>query len=378
MKATVQQQQLSHGVSVVARAVSARSTLPVLSNILVKTDEGRLRLSATNLELGISCWIGARIMEEGAVTVPARTFADLISNLPNDEVVLSLDERTQTLNVRCGSLNSDIKCISAEEFPPMPSPDLGSSLPLNVTNFKEMIQEVVFAASNEDTRPSLTGVHMTYEGDNLVMAATDGYRISIATSPIAEKPSQKLDALIPARALAELSRIATDADETLLMAFPSGRGQVIFHMNEVELVSQLIEGNFPNYAAIIPPSFKTKTILSTANFLKACKQTEIIAREGNFIAKLDIEPEEGSDKAPQLQISASSEQTGSSEVIVDASVDGQPLLISFNIRYLREALEVIKTPNVSLETNAANTPGMIRPVGDDSYRHIIMPMNVSR
>jgi DNA polymerase-3 subunit beta len=147
MKATVQQQQLSHGVSVVARAVSARSTLPVLSNILVKTDEGRLRLSATNLELGISCWIGARIQEDGAVTVPARTFADLISNLPNDEVVLSLDERTQTLNVRCGSLNSDIKCISAEEFPPMPSTDLESSLPLNISNFKEMIQEVVFAAS---------------------------------------------------------------------------------------------------------------------------------------------------------------------------------------------------------------------------------------
>lgn len=378
MKATVQQQQLAHGVSMVNRAVTSRSTLPVLSNILIRTDEGRLRLSATNLELGISAWIGAKIQEEGGLTVPARTFGDLVSNLPSDEVILTVDTHQQSLNVKCGTLNTDIKGISAEEFPPMPSADLETALPLNVANFKTMIQQVVFAASTEDTRPNLTGVHMSMDGDNLVMAATDGYRISISTAPLAEKPVQKLEALIPARALAELSRIAVNGEETVQMTFPQGRGQVIFHLKDVELVSQLIEGNFPNYSAIIPPSFKTRTVLSTADLLKACKQTEIIAREGNYIARLDIQPESGSGDAPQLEISANSEQTGSSEVIVDASVDGNPLLISFNIRYLREALEVISTPNVVLETNAANTPGMIRPVGDESFKHIIMPMNISR
>lgn len=378
MKVTVQQQQLSHGVAIVARAVTSRSTLPVLSNILIKTDEGRLRLSATNLELGISAWIGGNVAEEGAITVPSRTFADLVNNLPNDSVTLTVDARTQTLNVKCGTLNTDIKGISAEEFPPMPAPDMDTAIPLNVANFKEMIQQVVFAASTEDTRPNLTGVHMTFEGDNLVMAATDGYRISISQNAVAQKPVQKLDALIPARALSELARVAVNGDETLLMAFPAGRGQVIFHLTDVELVSQLIEGNFPNYQAIVPQTFKTRTVLSTANLLKACRQTEIIAREGNYIAKLDIQPEDGNDRTSQIQISAASEQTGSSEVIVDASVDGNPLLISFNIKYLREALEVIKTANVLLETNAANTPGMIRPVGDDSFKHIIMPMNISR
>lgn len=378
MKATVQQQQLAHGVGIVARAVTPRSTLPVLSNILIKTDEGRLRLSATNLELGISTWLGAQIMEEGGITVPARTFVDLVSNLPSDEVTLTVDKRTQSLNIRCGTLNTDIKGISAEEFPPMPTPDMETAIPLNIENFKEMIQQVVFAASTEDTRPNLTGVHMTTGEDELVMAATDGYRISISSAPMAQAPAQKLDALIPARALSELSRVAVTNEETLLMAFPAGRGQVIFHLKDVELVSQLIEGNFPNYSAIIPPSFKTRTVLNTANLLKACKQTEIIAREGNYIARLDIQPDEGSDKVAQLQLSATSEQTGSSEVIVDASVDGVPLLISFNIRYLREALEVVRTANVLLETNAANTPGMIRPVGDDSFKHIIMPMNISR
>jgi DNA polymerase-3 subunit beta len=373
MKVTVQQQQLSHGVAIVARAVTSRSTLPVLSNILIKTDEGRLRLSATNLELGISAWIGGNVAEEGAITVPSRTFADLVNNLPNDGVTLTVDARTQTLNVKCGTLNTDIKGISAEEFPPMPAPDMDTAIPLNVANFKEMIQQVVFAASTEDTRPNLTGVHMTFESDNLVMAATDGYRISISQNAVAQKP-----VLIPARALSELARVAVNGDETLLMAFPAGRGQVIFHMTDVELVSQLIEGNFPNYQAIVPQAFKTRTVLSTANLLKACRQTEIIAREGNYIAKLDIQPEDGNTHSAQMQISAASEQTGTSEVIVDASVDGNPLLISFNIKYLREALEVIKTANVVLETNAANTPGMLRPVGDDSFKHIIMPMNISR
>jgi len=379
MKAIVQQQQLAHGVSVVSRAVTSRSTLPVLSNILVKTDEGRLRLSATNLELGISAWIGAKVSEEGGLTVPSRTFVDLVSNLPSEDVILSVDERTQSLNVKCGTLNTDIKGISAEEFPPMPTPDDETAIPLNVENFKEMIQRVVFAASTEDTRPNLTGVHMSFQGDILEMAATDGYRISISRATIGHKPPQNLEALIPARALSELSRIAVNGDETLLMSFPAGRGQVIFHLKDAELVSQLIEGNFPNYTAIIPTSFKTRTVLNTAQLLKACKQTEIIAREGSYIARLDIQPEAGSTSSgPQLEISANSEQTGSSEVIVDASVDGVPLLISFNIRYLREALEVIKTANVLLETNAANTPGMLRPVGDDSFKHIIMPMNVNR
>ena len=379
MKVIVQQQQLAHGVSVVSRAVTSRSTLPVLSNILVKTDEGRLRLSATNLELGISAWIGAKVSEEGGLTVPSRTFVDLVSNLPSEDVILSVDERTLSLNVKCGTLNTDIKGISAEEFPPMPTPDDDTAIPLNVENFKEMIQRVVFAASTEDTRPNLTGVHMSFQGEVLEMAATDGYRISISRATIGHKPPQNLEALIPARALSELSRIAVNGDETLLMSFPAGRGQVIFHLKDAELVSQLIEGNFPNYTAIIPASFKTRTVLNTAQLLKACKQTEIIAREGSYIARLDIQPEAGSTSSgPQLEISANSEQTGSSEVIVDASVDGVPLLISFNIRYLREALEVIKTANVLLETNAANTPGMLRPVGDDSFKHIIMPMNVNR
>jgi len=279
MKVNVKQQQLAHCVSMVSRAVSPRSTLPVLSNILVKTDNGRLRLSATNLELGITCWIGARIEGEGAITVPARTFTDLVGNLPSDQVILTLDNSTQTLNVRCGTSETNIKGIDAEEFPPIPEPNLEEGVPLNVTNFKEMVQQVAFAASTDEARPVLTGVLLKIDGDHITMAATDGFRISIREDEIPNAVSRPIEAIIPARALTELSRIIGGGDETLIMTFPPDRGQVIFHMDDMELASQLIDGSFPDYRAIIPKNFKTHTLLSTNGLLKACKQAEIIARE---------------------------------------------------------------------------------------------------
>lgn len=376
MKVNVNQQQLAHSVSMVSRAVSPRSTLPVLSNILVKTDNGRLRLSATNLELGITSWIGARVEGEGAITVPARTFTDLVSNLPNDRVVLTLDNSTQTLKVRCGTSESNIKGIDAEEFPPIPEPNLDEGIPLNITNFKEMVEQVAFAASTDEARPVLTGVLLKIDGENITLAATDGFRISIREDAIPNAIPRPIEAIIPARALIELGRIIGNSEDPLIMTFPPDRGQVIFHIDSLELASQLIEGSFPDYRAILPPSFKTHTLLSTSGLLKACKQAEIIAREGTNVAQLNIIPDSEESKPSTLEISAHSEQTGSSEVKVDASIDGVPLLVAFNVRFLREVLEVIKTDNVWLETNAANTPGLIHPQGDEHFKHIIMPMHI--
>ena len=375
MKVTVSQQQLSHGLNIVSRAVSPRSTLPVLANILVATDEGRLRLSATNLELGISCWIGAQIQEEGAITVPSRTFGDLVSTLPNEAVQLDLNERTQTLAVRCGTSNTDIKGIDAQEFPPMPVSDLDDGIELNIADFKEMIQQVAFAASTDEARPVLQGVFMQVKETEISMAATDGFRISVRKTHLSDPISRPMSAIIPARALNELSRIASDGERTVSMVIPPGRGQVLFHLDDVELVSQLIEGNFPDYNAIIPRSCKTTTILPTAGFLKACKQAEIIAREGNNVIRMSIQP--GENGPGQVEISAQSEETGSSEVVIEANVDGPPLVIAFNVRFLRELLDVVREQHVALETNANNTPGMLRQVGDDDFVHVIMPMHLA-
>jgi DNA polymerase-3 subunit beta len=374
MKVTVSQQQLAHGLSMVSRAVSPRSTLPVLANVLLATDEGRLRLSATNLELGITSWIGAQIAEEGAITVPARTFVDLVSTLPNDQVTISLNPKTQTLNVRCGTNSTDIKGIDAQEFPPMPVPDLDDGVTLNVADFKEMIQQVVFAASTDEARPVLQGVSLTIKENEVTLAATDGFRISVRKAALSEQSPRPTTAIIPARALSELARIATDGEQSIVMVLPPGRGQVLFHLKDAELVSQLIEGNFPDYKVIIPRSFKTRTVISTAAFLKACRQTEIIARDGNNVIRLDIRPMQ--DRPGVIEITAQNEQTGSGVAMVDATIDGQGLQIAFNVRFLREVLDVIKSPNIVLQTNANNSPGMLQPVGDDNYQHVIMPMHL--
>ncbi len=379
MKVTVLQENLARGLSVVSRAVSARSTLPVLANILIATDEGRLRLSATNLELGITCWIGAKIEEEGSTTVPARTFSDLVGTFSEKNVDMNLNVRTQSLNLRCGPSVTDLKCIDAQEFPPMPVAESSQGLQINVADFREMIHQVVFAASMDDARPILTGVLVNVSDQNVVMAAADGFRLSVRKAILSSPVQRTIRAVIPASALKELARIASDGDQTVSMILPPGRGQVVFRLRDAELVSQLIEGNFPDYEQIIPSKWNTRAILSTQMFLKACKQAEIFAREGSLIARIEINP--GGDlKTGTVEISGQSEETGFNQNVVDASIEGGPLLIAFNVRYLREVLDVIHTPNVVLETLTPTSPGVIRPVSapetQDEFVHVIMPMHL--
>ena len=376
MKVTVLQENLARGLSIVSRAVSPRSTLPVLSNILVATDEGRLRLSATNLELGITCWIAARIDEEGSTTVPSRTFSDLVSAMPNDQVQMTLDVKTQNLHVKGGASNNDIKCIDSQEFPPLPTPDMEGAVQLNVADFKEMIHQVAFSASTDEARPVLMGVLMNVEKDKVTMAAADGFRLSVRKAQLSQSVSQPINIIIPARALNELARVAADGEGLIYMVVPKNRGQVLFRVKDVEVVSQLIDGTFPDYHQIIPRSYKSRTLVSTASLLKACKQAEIFAREGSNVARLDIKESKGEMQPSEVEISATSEETGKNETIVEATVDGGSVLIAFNVKFLREALEVIKTPNVALETSAANAPGVVKPVGDDDFLHVIMPMHL--
>lgn len=381
MKVTVLQENLAHGLSMVSRAVQSRSTLPVLGNVLVATDEGRLRLSATNLDLGITCWIGAKIQEEGSTTVPSRTFTDLVNTLSDKQVEMSLTIRTQTLNIRCGVSNTDLKCIDAQEFPPMPVADPTHGIQLNVTDIKEMIRQVVFSASTDEARPILTGVLVKVQDNQIVMASADGFRLSVRKAMLSSPVSRPISVVIPARALSELARIMGESDQSLLMVMPPGRGQVIFRTRDVELVSQLIEGSFPDYEAIIPHRCDTRTVLSTSTFLKSCKQAEIFAREGSHIARLEVKP--GGELQPgAVEISGQSDQTGSNENVIEATIEGKPLVIAFNVRFLREVLDVISTPNVALETTSETSPGIIRPVGGpesgaDDFLHVIMPMHLA-
>ncbi len=285
MKVTVLQENLARGLGIVAKAVSPRSTLPVLANILIASDEGRLRLSATNLEMGITCWVPARIDEEGSTTVPARTFSDLVSTLPSDQVLLKLDPSTQTLNVRGGTSTNDIKCIDAQEFPPLPVPDFDGAVQINVGDFREMIHQVAFAASSDEARPVLMGVLVQVDKDKLIMAAADGFRLSVRKAVLSTPSPAPLSTIVPSQALKELARVATDGEEPIYMVLPKGRGQVVFRVKDVEVVSQLIDGTFPDYQQIIPRSYKSRTLVSTSSLLKACKQAEIFAHEGSNVAR---------------------------------------------------------------------------------------------
>jgi DNA polymerase-3 subunit beta len=220
------------------------------------------------------------------------------------------------------------------------------------------------------------GVLLTVEKDTITMAAADGFRLSVRKSTLSAPVPSPVSAIIPARALSELARIASDGETMISMVLPKGRGQVVFRVKDAELVSQLIDGTFPDYQQIIPRSHKSRTLVSTAALLKACKQAEIFAREGSNVARINIKASTGDLTPSEMEISAVSEETGSNETIVEATVDGIGLLVAFNVKYMREVLEVIKTPNVALETSAANAPGVIRPVGDDSFIHVIMPMHL--
>jgi DNA polymerase-3 subunit beta len=373
MKVTILQENLAHGLSIVSHAVAARSTLPVLNNILVATSESGLQLSATDLEIGITCWIGAQIHAAGATTAPARTFSDLVGTLPKDRVEMSLPVDTQTLNVRCGASKTHLKCLPASEYPPVIHADSANSVQLNATGLKEMIQQVLFAASKDESRPVLTGVLVSVEGDQITLAAADGFRLSVRRGRLPMPAEEPMRALIPARALNELVRIIDKGDEVRMALLPEA-GRVVFRTQKVELSSQLIEGNYPDYQQIIPQTSQTRTTLNTALFLKACQQAEIFAREDSQIARLHICPQNG--LPGTVEISGQSEETGSSQAVVEASIEGPPILMAFNVRFLREALSAIPTSNVILETTVETSPGLLNPVGDKDFTHILMPMHL--
>ncbi|MBP6788733.1 MAG: DNA polymerase III subunit beta, partial [Candidatus Promineofilum sp.] len=231
MKISCLQDNLAKGLSIVGRAVSPRSTLPVLGNVLLAVDNGRLKLSATNLEIVITCWIGATVQDSGATTVPARTFSELVNNLPTERVDLSLNKTTETLHVACGRVQANVKGINADEFPVIPEPDQENRVRMEPAVLKRVISQVAFAAATDDSRPSLTGVLTSFEGNRVMMAATDGFRLSVRSAHIAGYVEKPFSVIIPARALNEVARILSDDLEAVYISMPAGRNQIIFDMD---------------------------------------------------------------------------------------------------------------------------------------------------
>jgi DNA polymerase-3 subunit beta len=379
MKITCKQQDLSRGLSAVSHAVSNRSTLPILSNILLATDNGRLKLSATNLEIGINCWVDAQIHEDGATTVPAKLLTDLVNSLPQAPVDISVPEDSNILNVKSAGSSANIKGMDASEFPLIPSAEGGEPpVRFDASQLKEIIEEVAFAAADDDSRPVFTGVLIQVSEEKITFAAADAFRLAVRVAPLPGDDHPRGDILVPARTLTELARILPSEGQVEMIVTPN-RSQVLFHTPQLDLVSRLIEGTFPNYRQIIPKEHTTRAVVETKQFAEAAKRAALFARDSSNITRVKINSGANDGLEPgSLTVEATAEDLGDNVSTVNAAVDGPELQIIFNVKYLADVLAVIGTPEVALEANAPTKPGVIKPVGSNDYTYVIMPMHINR
>jgi len=375
MKLSSLQENLNRGLNLVGRAAAARTTLPITNNILLSTDQGRLKLAATNLEMAISCWIGAKVDEEGSITVNARLLSDFIGSLPNEKIEISLSPRSKTLKLKCARFEARISGVDAKDFPPIPKVEGGVSTKVDVDALRQAVDHVAFAAATDESRPVLTGVNADFEADQLTLAAADGFRLAVYKLPLAEPVKKNVQVIIPARTLNELNRLAQDQEDAISVKVDSDKGQILFSLKNIELVSQLIQGSFPQYSQLIPQNFNSRAVVDTAQFLMATKTAAIFARDGGGIVRMVMTP--GGQKAPgKLTVSARSEEVGDDTGEIDAAVQGDEAKIAFNGRYLADVLGVLSEQQVALEVTTPSSPGVIRPVGVDNYTHVVMPMFV--
>ena len=372
MNVSCLQETLSKGLGIVGRAVATRTTLPITQNVLIATDHGRLKLTATNLEMAISTWIGSTVEDEGDITIPARLLSEFVGSLQNEKVDMVTTNQPQAMTLTCARYEARIMGTDAGEFPPIPTVEDGVTAKINAAVLKKAINLVVFAAATEESRPVLTGVKLELEDDQFTLAAADGFRLAVHKDKLEEPIAENTEAIIPARTLNELNRLLSDQTDTVELVLSPTRGQALFRLNNVEVVSQLIQGAFPNYAQLIPQSFTTRAGLRVDECLRAARTAAIFARDSSGIVRLHIQ-----DGPPgSLQVLARAEEVGENSAEMDAEVEGGEAKIAFNAKYLMDVLGVIDTDNVALEVTTPSSPGVLRPSNMENYIHVIMPMFV--
>ena len=375
MNVSCLQEHLAKGLGIVGRAVATRSTLPITANVLIATEEGRLKLAATNLEIALSCWIGAEVEEEGAITVPARLLGDFVNSLPSEKIELTLAPRSRQLKLVCARNQATMAGVDADDFPPIPTVEDGGAVQLDPQELRAAIAQVIIAAATDDSRPVLTGVDLVMEGDELTLAAADGFRLSVRKLTLSKAVKERTEVIIPARALGELARLLPDETDPVELMLNATRTQALFQLKNVELVAQLIQGTFPNYSQLIPEEVSSRATVDASEFLRETRIASIFARDGSGIVRLQFQP--GEDVAPgRMIISARAEEVGDNMGELDASVEGEPDKIAFNSRYLQDYLQVIEGGRVALEMSGPSLQGVLRPVGDERFVHVLMPMVV--
>lgn len=383
MKAKVDQKALARGLSITGRAVASRPTLPVLAHVLVDAtiddpggaDIGRIKLAGTDLETFVICDVAAQIEEAGAFTVPGRLVSDLVKKFPQERVDIDLDG---SLHLQCGRSQAEVKGIVAEEFPMLPTIEEGTSFEIQPYVLAQALKQVVFSAASDESRSILTGVYMKIEDNTLTLVSADSFRLSVRRVHLETGIQDPISAIVPAKALQDLLKLLPDEGDPVQVSISRER-QILFRLagnagaNEgivfgIDLVSRLIAGSYVNYTQIIPTSHKTRTVVGTNDFLRACKRAQIFAHDEADVVDLRIE--EG-----QVTISAHSTEHGENTSVIEADVEGEPIELSFNVVFLIKALNAVNSTRVALETTDTARPGVIKPVSDDDYTHVIMPMH---
>jgi len=375
MKLSCLQENLNRGLNAVGRAVAARSTLPITQNILLSAEQSRLKLAATNLEMATTYWVGAKVKKEGSITVPARLLIDFVNSLPNDLVEINLPATGRILELKCGRFQAHINGIDAADFPPIPQISDGVTTTIEAASLREGIAHVAFAAATEESRPVLTGINTEFAGDQLNLVAADGFRLAVHKMTLGSPVIAETSVIIPARVLNEVNRLLGEQEEPVEITVNEQKSQVLFRLKDAEIVSQLLQGSFPNYSQVIPQSYTTRAVVDISEFMRVAKISSVFARDASGIVRVVITP--GAELTPgKVTVSAQAEEIGDNVGEIDALVDGEEAKIAFNVKYLSEVLSVLHQSQVALEVTTPSSPGTIRPIGVDNYVHVIMPMFV--
>ena len=366
MKVSCTQENLTRGLNTVSRMVGTRMTLPVLNNILLKTENGRLTLSATDLEIGISTWVGAKVDKDGAVTCPARLLSEYTTT--NTDKTINMELKETTLHLESDHFKANIKGIEASEFPLIPEVKEGISLEVAASELKEGIAKTVFSCAVDETRPVLAGVCLKIADSKMKLIATDSYRLAEKNINLLKKETKNFSIIVPQRTMAEVGRLLDDAVENVEIKV--GENQVYFKLGPTEVVSRLVEGTYPDYEQIIPKTVKTKVEIDRFGFTNAIKMASFFARESANNVKLVIK------KPKTLQIVAVSPQLGDNISELEGVVEGEELEIAFNAKFILDALSVIDKPKIALELAGNLSAGIIRPAGDKDYLYLVMPLRM--
>ena len=363
MKVICARKDLNDGVQVAARAVSSRTSLPILGHLLIKAEEDKLRIAATDLEIGMECVVAASVNEQGSMTVPARVLTEVLAALPETDVALSVDE-SNTVSLTCGTSDYSILGLPPEEFPALPEvpEEIGFTIERDV--LREAVHKTVFAVSADESRAILTGILMQVNESGLKLVATDTHRLCVHDCALVESQGTT-NAIVPGRAMNELVRITPEGEGTVAVSVSSS--QVMFKVDDTILISRLIDGQFPNFEKVVPTEYSKKLTVPTEPFLQSVRRVAIVARENSN--RTILHTEDG-----KLVLSAESGNLGKAHEEVEVIKEGDDLKMAFNAKYLLDVLNVLETEAIEIELTGEVSQALLRPQGQEGYVYVLMPM----